>query len=1025
MSHAPRGETQKAHDTVSDNDKSCNVKDSSSEHQMGENKAKVNTVPTLVSATSLSNFSLTMQVNSVQANCLVDTGAAVSLISKSLWEKLSPRPLLNKPDQELVGVQGAPLKLLGACTVEVMFNGVDKKFLTGVCVAETITTELILGRDFLQKYNCTVEMGTINKLNFGRDDLTVEFGREDSQKPAVVAKVSLDQAVSLPPYSECELMVKVPVHSSNSSTWLVESVSEKRSVDVARALVVPTEGKIPIRLLNSRSEPLELARGKTIATMESIPDQPLGDSVSAVGNKPGATHERQQRLWEMVLDTGTKLTDEERQQMYCVLVEYADVFADQPDDFGRTSKLKHSINTGDAQPIRQQVRRIPPYRREEARKLLSDMLSKEVIQPSGSPWASPIVLVSKKDGSIRFCVDYRKVNGITRKDAYPLPRVDDTLDTLSGSKWFSTLDLISGYWQVEVEEKDREKTAFCTPDGLFEFKVMPFGLCNAPATFQRLMDMVLAGLQWTNCLVYLDDIIVIGKTFPQHLHNLTKVLERLRNAGLKLQPKKCCLCSKQVEFLGHIVSPNGVSTDPKKIDKVANWPIPSCKREVQQFLGLANYYRRFVADFAKIAKPLHKLTEKTATFTWDDECQTSFERLRSSLVTAPILAFPDLDKPFILDTDASDVGIGAVLSQKDDGGDERVVAYASKSLSRAEQHYCATRRELLAVVTFIRHFRPYLLGRRFTLRTDHGSLTWLAQFKEPVGQLARWLEQLQEFDFEICHRPGKKHQNADAMSRIPCRQCGRSSHETGSVENLSVGAVTLPHETTLQERTPAEIRTLQLQDDSIGFIMTALESGQKPTSVDVKGKGRYARRLYQLWNRLDIKDGTLHRLYEDCSTRRKWYQLVLPPSLRQEVMQEIHAGVISGHLGEQKTLEQLKERVYWPAMTEDVKHWCQTCPVCATRKSPTPNSRAPMQTVQAGYPMQVVAVDITGPFPDSDARNRYILVVGDYFTKWVEAYAIPDQEARTVANKLVDEFFCRYSPRNSCILTKANSLSRN
>ena len=389
---------------------------------------------------------------------------------------------------------------------------------------------------------------------------------------------------------------------------------------MARALVVPTDGRIPIRLLNSRNELIKLAKGRTIAVMESLPDELLPETICAVGDKSEVTDEKKKQLWQMVLETENMLTDEERQQMYHVLVEYVDLFAERPNDFGRTSKIKHTINTGDAQPLRQQARRLPPYQREEARRLLSDMLSKDVIQRSSSPWASPVVLVGKKDGSIRFCIDYRKVNSITRKDAYPLPRMDDTLDTLTRSQWFSTLDLISGYWQVEIEKKDQEKTAFCTSDGLFEFKVMPFGLCNAPATFQRLMDMVLGVLKWTNCLVYFDDIIVIVKTFLEHLTNLTQILNRLREAGLKLQPKKCCLCSQQVEFLGHIVSPEGVSKDPKKIEKVANWPVPTYKRDIQQFLGLANYYRRFIKDFARIARPLHKLTEKNAAFNWDKDC---------------------------------------------------------------------------------------------------------------------------------------------------------------------------------------------------------------------------------------------------------------------------------------------------------------------------------------------------------------------------------------------------------------------
>jgi hypothetical protein len=412
------------------------------------------------------------------------------------------------------------------------------------------------------------------------------------------------------------------------------------------------------------------------------------------------------------------------------------------------------------------------------------MLDKDIIKPSASPWASPIVLVQKKDGTVRLCVDYHKVNSVTRKDAYPLPRIDDTLDTLAGSCWFSTLDLVSGYWQVEVTEADQEKTAFCTPEGLFQFKVMPFGLCNAPATFQRLMDMVLAGLQWSNCLVYLDDVIIPGRTFEEHMENLQSVLERFRNAGLMLKLTKCSFCKKQTSFLGHIVSADGVATDPSKTAKVSSWPQPTSVKEVQQFLGFANYYRRFVRDYAAIARPLHRLTERGREFLWTEDCQVAFDSLKKSLTTSPVLAFPDLSKPFILDTDASDTGIGAVLSQLSDDGTERVVAYASRTLSKPERRYCVTRRELLAVVYFTRHFRPYLLGRHFTLRTDHGSLTWLWNFREPEGQLARWLERLQEYDFRIVHRPGRKHGNADGLSRSPCPQCGRDSH-------LHINSITL------------------------------------------------------------------------------------------------------------------------------------------------------------------------------------------------------------------------------------------
>ena len=555
-----------------------------------------------------------------------------------------------------------------------------------------------------------------------------------------------------------------------------------------------------------------------------------------------------------------------------------------------------------------------------------------------------------------------------------------------------------------MSPEDREKTAFTTPSGLFEFKVMPFGLCNAPATFQRLMDMVLVGMQWKNCLVYLDDVIIVGKTFQDHMHNLREVFRRLREAGLTLKPTKCNFCSVQVEFLGHIVSADEVRTDPSKTEKVAQWPVPTNRKEIQQFLGLANYYRRFVKDFTTIAKPLHSLTEKTAKFEWTSKCQTAFEELRHRLITAPVLAFPDYEREFILDTDASDTGIGAVLSRVQEDGSERVIAYASRVLTKPERRYCVTRRELLAVVCFVQHFRPYLLGRHFLLRTDHGSLTWLSNFKEPEGQLARWLERLQEYNFTIAHRPGKKHQNADSLSRRPCTQCGRESH---SVDTTVIAAEV--HTSIMTEKSQAELRKIQLDDGPVGFILKAVETGQRPSSDDVRGHGPDAQRLNQLWSKLLLENGVLKRKYVDVNNT-SYLQLVTPRAMQEEILQEIHAGELGGHLGEDKTLSKIEQRFYWPGMHKDVERWCRTCEACATRKTAPKKNRSPLQTIQAGYPMQVVGVDIMGPLPESENGNLYVLVASDYFTKWVEVYAIPNQEAITVAKKLTDEMFCRFSP---------------
>eukprot|EP00731_Ephydatia_muelleri_P003644 Em0001g3644a len=419
---------------------------------------------------------------------------------------------------------------------------------------------------------------------------------------------------------------------------------------------------VPVRILNPRDEMVVLKKGTQIASMELLEQDPV-INISTVMKNAEVSLECQNILWDLVSKVGSHISESEREQLYSLLVEFADVFSFSSKDLGRTKELKHHIFTSDAQPVHLSPRRIPQARREELRGLLRDMLESDVIQQSDSPWSSPIVLAKKHDGTTRFCVDYRKVNKVTRKDAYPLPRVDDTLDTLVGSKFFTTLDLASGYWQVEVAPEDQPKTAFTTPEGLYQFKVMPFGLCNAPATFQRLMDRVLSGLKWSSCLVYFDDLIVVGTTFQEHLHHLTSVFTRLRGAGLKLKPKKCTLCRQQVTFLGHIVSTDGVATDPSKTEAVSKWPIPQNRKEVQQFLGLANYYRRFVKDFALISKPLQRLTEKNAPFEWTIGCQNAFDELRKRLVSSPVLAYPDYERRFILDTDASDVGIGAVLSQ--------------------------------------------------------------------------------------------------------------------------------------------------------------------------------------------------------------------------------------------------------------------------------------------------------------------------------------------------------------------------
>jgi len=929
---------------------------------------------------------------------LVDTGAAVSLINNEVWDHIKPSnpPKLKPVNMKLVGVDGSPMQVQGSVVVDLRIS--DQVFQQEVIIANSLTSEGILGINFLEANGCILDLSQGEIVSRGA---RISLCARNSTIPtAEQVTVTVQQTFTVAACSEREVIGELPVDCTGE--WIVENqLVKKPPVFVARAIVAPQNGHIPMRILNLEHHPVTVYKGTKVAIAEAIDPYSEVSTVGETNNLECTTGKEWEETLQCILGKmPDSLTDHQLRKFSALLTSYSHLFAFKPSDLGRTNVLSHRIETT-GKPIRQAVRRVPLPQREEVKRLLTEMQQKEVITPSKSPWASPIILVPKKDGSLRFCVDYRKVNEVTHKDAYPIPRIDDALDTLAGSKCFSTLDLKSGYWQVEVDKEHREKTAFCTHEGLFEFNVMPFGLCNAPATFQRLMDMVLTGLQWNNCIVYIDDIIIAGKTFDEHLNNLQQVFERVDKAGLKLQPSKCHFLQPRVPFLGHIVSAEGISPDPDKTQRVREWPTPTTIKETQQFLGLASYYRRFIMDFATIASPLHKLTEKRSEFRWTSQCQEAFDCLKCRLVSAPILALPDWSQSFLLDTDASDTGIGAVLSQVQDGK-EHVIAYASRSLTKAERNYCVTRRELLAVVTFLQHFRPYLLGNPFTIRTDHGALAWLQKFKEPEGQVARWVQKLQEYQFTINHRPGKRHNNADAMSRMPCKQCGIAPAE----EALVVNAVATMDLASLSSYSPQDLRTAQLEDSGTALFLTSKESNIRPTLPP--SCSNEERRLLQLWDQLTVVNGLLYRMFCESSHNQQCLQFIVPKIHRSEILPTLHEGTAGGHLGQDKTFSRVKECFYWPGYWNDTHHWSQTCASCVTRKPLTQSRRAPLNTITASYPTEIMAMDILGPFPESEAGNSYILVVADYFTRWMEAFSIPNQEAGTIANKLVDEVFMRF-----------------
>nr|VZI46665.1 unnamed protein product [Spirometra erinaceieuropaei] len=693
-------------------------------------------------------------------------------------------------------------------------------------------------------------------------------------------------------------------------------------------------------------------------------------------------------------DDTVTLTDKE--ELRSLLTAFSDVFAWDDTSLGRTAVIRHTIDTGTSKPLWQPPRRIPPHFQKEVNDLIQTMLTTGIIRPSRSPWASPVTLVPKKDGRLRFCIDYRRLNAVTTRDSFPLPRIDVTLEALAGAQWFSTLDLKSGYWQVEVEPSDRPKTAFILPQGLFEFETMPFGLCNAAATFQRLMQSVLAHLYPHSCLIYLDDVIVFGRTARQHNTNLAAVLSALRDAGLRLNPQKCKFLCQKVTFLGHEVSPHGIQASQEKVEAVRSWPTPKTPTEVRGFIGLASYYRRFILHFAELARPLHRLTEKGRPFSWTDDCQQAFDELKAKLTSAPILMLPDTSPeapPFILDSDASGFAIGGVLSQADETGTERPICFASKTLSKPERNYCTYRRELLALITFIKQFKPFLVGKHFIVRTDHKALQWLQNMKEAEGQLARWQELLQEFDFTCQYRPGHQHANADALSRRPS-EAGTADPE-GPAEHIAA--------VTISEPTRYHWAVAQSTDPDSAIVYDhQLHGRHRPTEAELRGSSEIARLLCHQWANLFVENELL--FFKDAASTHP--RLVVPGSLVIPVLTDLHHEL--GHDGVTKTEAAARQRFWWPRLREQVANFCNACATCASFKGTIPRHRAPLQPMITGFPFERVGVDIVGPLPYTTSGHRYILVLVDYFTKWAEAIPLQRQDAASVTNALLKEWVCRY-----------------
>ena len=981
-------------------------------------------------------FAVPVPVGKSPVFAYIDSGAMLCLMQKKVFDQFPPGKLSLKPFHGIVqGVSGNPVRVYG--TVEVPYE-IDGYIYPTETVIADCAPRILLGMNFLRKHKAIVNYDSGEMSVGSHTFLLTKKTNSRCTKLVLVNNLVVDSL------SEQVVTLKAPRRRHRiDTTTMITPIHKTTSSGLVFGNTLSTpnaDGHVMATVINPTTAPIHLDKGCPVAL--SVPVTTVAAQLSDQAHTDPAspddvsTEPLPQHIEDLV--RRAELNIDESNQLRTVLRKHTNVFAPPSGPTSRTSKIHHDIDTGEEKPIKMRTRRLPIAQQELASIEVKKMLKEDIIEESDSPWAAPIVLVKKKDGTLRFCVDYRKLNSITRKDSYPLPNIDDTLSSLAGAKYFCALDLASGYWQVPLSDEAKPKSAFVTKDGLFQFKVMPFGLCNAPATFERLMERVLKGHLGSRCLVYIDDVIVFGSDFNSTLNNLQIVLQALEQANLQLKSKKCDLFKTEILYLGFKISGEGISPDPRKTNAVKNWPKPCNVSDIRTFLGFAGYHRRFIRNFAGIADPLTRLTKKKATFQWTEIEQLAFDKLKHALITAPLMHHPVPDAPFILDTDASAYAIGGVLSQVVDGV-ERVVGYASQTLSKSQRNYCTTNRELLAVVQMIRHYRHYIYGRKFLLRTDHSSLRWLLNYKDADGMLSRWLTRLSEYDFTIEYRPGKQHLNADGLSRchscknascpgfmglppptprktrvesikqnmplrvelntVDCPAPPKNSNEVNSIKSLEDRIKELPW---LQDFSVLDISSAQRQDHHILPVIKWIENKTKPDTMMLAPHSEETKALASRWNHLSITpDGILIKTGLTSRSSQPITQIVLPTALREVVLHQLHDLRVSGHLGINRTIARVQSRFYWPGCAIDVARWCAACSICAARKGKPGPGRVPMTTLPTGAPFERIAVDILDTRKLTSRKFQYVLVISDYFTKYTDAFPLRRHTAPIVADTIM------------------------
>jgi len=943
-----------------------------------------------------------INLNGQEITALLDSGASISYVRLSTLQQLGVTEVGGPPPTSARVANGGTLDFLATVRLTVGIEKVEATHLFLVSNDECCPEKALLGIDFIRKLNA-LGVG----VEFTNEEILIG-GRRVASVDALAILQGVDvvaaETIKLPARSDNVIMGMFKAKLPQGEEWIVEehpcltrSLEIKVKVGKSLAISHGTSKAVLVRIMNPTNEEITIWKGKRLAKAQPVALQGHTKDITVYNvqyddmrGSPEADWEKnlppmniEQLMGDVTSDidfSKVELNEENKKRLRDILNKNRAAFVGADQRIGCfQGQTRHRMDLVDnAKPPIQRQSRVPLELRKEFEKQVKHLLDQGIIRRSTSPFTSPVVLVRKPNGSMRFCVDYRAINKITAPAHYVLPNIQDILDLSAGKCRYSVADFQHGFWQLRMVEEHEDRTAFSCYLGVFAFTRLPMGVKGGPDSFQRAMQEVMRTIK-ASVFVYIDDLIIASESEEAHLKDIDEVLQRIIQFGMKIRLEKCSWARSRVQFLGHLIGSDGIRPNPEKVRIIKDYPAPTTAAEMKSFLGLISYFRRFIAGFAKTAAPLYSSTTDE-DIKWTEEMHKSFEALKGALITEPVLVAPRLGKPFRIETDASSKAIAAVLLQKDDEEKLHAISYDSRVLNKHEARYVALEMEALAITWALQKYRCYIVGSaKCEVITDHSPLTSLLKRKDLTGRLAKYAIAIQEFDCVITYREGRKNVLADALSRYLPR--------TKAADVFAVVAPTMDN-----------VKKEQLETPWMRDLITHFLTGRPEDPRTTKLAEKHA-----------LKEGGI--LYR----RRKHDsdQIVLSEKgkVKKAVMQHMHDDALTGgHLGVEKTHAKIQERFLWNNMRKDIADFIKTCDKCQKRKMTSTGTQKEQlgKFKTARSPFARVHIDLLGPLTQTLRGNKYIMVMVCALTKFVIASAIPNAKSETCAHTFVSDLVAKH-----------------